>query len=80
MFNLNSSDDSYFNLLKRTTQRVQQSKVEEQIAEIIQQAVEKDLSQQKIVLSRPERVRLVNWVTKAILNDVLAKMNDENIK
>jgi len=80
MFNPNSSEGSYFELLKGITQRVKQEKAEDQILGLLQQAVEKELNQQHIVLSKPERVRLFHQVTKAILNDVLAKVNSENIK
>jgi hypothetical protein len=68
---------SYIDLLKRMTQRVQQAKVDNQILEIVQQVFEKELDQQKIVLSRPERVRLFRQVTKAVLIDMLAKLDSE---
>jgi hypothetical protein len=68
---------SYIDLLKRMTQRVQQAKVDNQILEIVQQVFEKELDQWKIVLSRPERVRLFRQVTKAILIDMLAKLDSE---
>jgi hypothetical protein len=68
---------SYVDLLKRITQRVQQSKVDNQILEILQKVVEKELDQQNIVLSRPERVRLFRQVTKAVLTDMLAKLGGE---
>jgi hypothetical protein len=80
MFNLNSFDDSYPNLLKRITQGVQQSKVENRILEIMQQAFEKELNQQHIVLSKPERARLFYKVTKIVLDDILVKMNSEDTK
>ena len=69
--------DSYGDLLKRVTQRVQQAKVDSQILEIVQQIVEKELGQQKIVLSRPERVRLFRQVMKAVLTDLLTKLDGE---
>ena len=53
------------------TRRVQQNKVDNQILEILQQVFEKELGQENIVLSRPERIRLFQQVTKAILTDVL---------
>jgi hypothetical protein len=68
---------SYVDLLKRITQRVQQAKVDNQILEIVQQVVEKELDQQKIVLSRPERVRLFRQVTKTVLTELLAKLDGE---
>jgi hypothetical protein len=71
------SPGSYVDLLKRITQRVQQAKVDNQILEIVQQVVEKELDQQKIVLSRPERVRLFRQVTKTVLTELLAKLDGE---
>jgi hypothetical protein len=68
---------SYVDLLKRITQHVQQTKVDSQILEIMQQTVEKELDQQKIVLSHPERVRLFRQVTKAVLTELLAKLEAE---
>jgi hypothetical protein len=64
--------------LKGITQRVKQEKAEDQILGLLQQAVEKELSQQHIVLSKPERIS--HQVAKTILNDVLAKINSENTK
>jgi anti-sigma factor ChrR (cupin superfamily) len=75
MLNPNNSDGSYGNLLKEITQRVKQEKAEDQILALLQQAVEKELSRQSVVLSKPERIRLFHQVTKTILNNVL-----ENIK
>ena len=73
----NPNPGSYVDLLKRMTQRVQQAKVDNQILETVQQVVEKELDQQNIVLSRPERVRLFRQVTKAVLTDMLAKLDGE---
>lgn len=65
---------SYVDLLKRMTQRVQQTKVDDQILEIVQRACEKEMDQLNVVLSRPERKRLFNQVMKAVLTDILAKI------
>ena len=56
---------------------MQQAKVDNQILEIMQRVFEKELDQQKVVLSRPERVRLFRQVTKAVLTDLLAKLDGE---
>jgi hypothetical protein len=58
------------------TRRVQQTKVDDQIVEILQQVFEKEFDKESLVLSRPERVRLFQQVTKAILTDVLGKIGD----
>ncbi len=65
---------SYVDLLKRITQRVQQKEVDDQILEIVKQVFERELDKENIVLSRPERVRLFRQVTKAVLADVLGKI------
>jgi len=59
------------------TQHVQQAKVEDQILEMVQQVVERELAQQKIVLSSPERVRLFRQITKVVLTDLLTKIGGE---
>ena len=74
--NFSPNSGSYDDLLKRMTQRVQQSKVDDQIVEIVQRVFEKEFDKESIVLSRPERVRLFQQVTKAILTDVLGKIGD----
>jgi hypothetical protein len=75
--NSSQNPGSYVDLLKRLTQRVHQAKADDQILESMQQVVEKELDQQKIVLSRPERVRLFRQVTRAVLTDLLAKLDGE---
>ena len=78
MFNPPNSQNSgsYIDLLKRITQQVQQKKVDDQMLAIMQQVFENELDKENIVLSRPERVRLFRQVTKAILTDMLGKLND----
>ncbi len=78
MFNpLNSQNSgSYVDLLKRITQQVQQKKVDDQMLTIMQKVFENELDKENIVLSRPERVRLFRQVTKAILTDMLGKLDD----
>jgi hypothetical protein len=73
----NQNPGSYVDLLKRITQRVQQAKIDNQILESVQQVVEKELNQQKIVLSRPERLRLFRQVKKTVLTDLLAIIDSE---
>ncbi|MBI3161055.1 MAG: hypothetical protein HYZ23_01025 [Chloroflexi bacterium] len=66
---------SYDDVLKRMTRRMQQNGVDSQIVEILRQVFEKELDQNRIILSRPERVRLLQQVSKAILADALEKIN-----
>jgi hypothetical protein len=77
MFNPPPSQDpgSYFGLLKRMTDGVQQ-KLGDQILTIIQNAYERQLEDEKVVLSRPERVRLYQQIAKTVLTEALAKIDD----
>jgi hypothetical protein len=74
--NFYPNSGSYDELLKHMTQRMQQHKVDNQIFELLLQVFEKELSQGRIVLSRPERVRLFQQVSKAILTEGLRKIGD----
>ena len=64
---------SYVDLLKRMTQRVQQKKVDDQILEIVRQAFKAALDTENILLTKPEKVRLLRQVTTAVLTDMLEK-------
>ncbi|HLO32560.1 MAG TPA: hypothetical protein VK249_25660 [Anaerolineales bacterium] len=78
MFNPPNSypnSSSYDDLLKRIAQRAQRNQVDGQILAILQQSFEIELGKENIVLSRPERVRLFQDVTKVILTDVLGKID-----
>ena len=72
-----SDADPSFDLVKRITQRLQQGGVNNQILEILQQAVEKEFDKNHILLSRPEKIRLYRLVTKAVLTDMLAKIGGD---
>ena len=67
---------SYFDLLKRITQLVQEKKVDQQILQIVQQVFEKELSSENVVLSRPEKTRLLQQVTRAVLTEAITKISD----
>jgi len=75
MFDSFQYSGSYDDLLKLMTQRAQQNEVDHQILEILQQFFDKELGKEHMVLSRPERTRLFQQVTKAILADVLGKID-----
>jgi hypothetical protein len=62
---------------KRITQRLRQGNIESQILEIIQQAFEKVFDKEHILLSRPEKVRLLRQSIIAILTDMLAKIDSD---
>ena len=74
MFNSYQYSGSYDDLLKLMTRHAQQNGVDNQIFEILKQFFEKELGKENRPLSRPERIRLFQQVTKAILADVLGKI------
>ena len=76
MFNSYQYSNSYDDLLKLMTQHAQQNEIDNQIIEILKQFFEKELSKENRPFSRPERTRLFQQVTKAILTDVLGKIGD----
>ena len=65
----------YVNLQKRMLQRVQSAKVDDQIFEVVQRAYEKALDEESIVLSRPERKRLLSQILKLVLEDMIKKLD-----
>ncbi len=64
---------SYDDVFQRMTRRMQQNGVDNQIFEILRQVFEKEL-EHGIILSRPERARLFQQISIAILTDVLGKI------
>jgi hypothetical protein len=67
---------SYDDLLKRLTRRMQETEVADQLFEIVRQAYDRELGNVSLVglpLSRPQRVRLLQQVTAAVLADVRRK-------
>jgi hypothetical protein len=68
---------SYIDLLKRMTERVQQQQVGDRLLAILQQVFENELTIGNIVLSRPERKRLFQQVTKAVLTDMLGNLDEK---
>jgi len=75
MFNSYQYSGSYDDLLKLMIRHAQQNEVDNQIFEILKQFFEKELGKENRPLSRPERIRLFQQVTKAILTDVLGKID-----
>ncbi|MEI7844621.1 MAG: hypothetical protein WCK35_02345 [Chloroflexota bacterium] len=67
---------SYHDLLNRMTYQVQENKVYDQILIILQQVFEKELGKENIVLSRHERTRLFQQISKVILTDMLGKIDN----
>ena len=76
MFNSYQYSGSYDDLLKLMIRHAQQNEVDNQIFEILKQFFEKELNKENRPFSRPERIRLFQQVTKAILTDVQGKIDD----
>ena len=66
---------SYLGLLKRLTQRVQQGTTEVRLLELIRDAFDLALADEKIVLSQPEISRLARQVSRAVLADVVSRID-----
>ena len=69
----NESLSSFFNLQKRSLQKVQASTVDDHITEIVQMAFEEALASEKISLDKSERKLLFKQITKLVLQDMLKK-------
>ena len=67
---------SYHDLLKKMTQRFMDAHLDEQIMGIFQTKYEQELSARNIMLTRPERNRLYKQVVKAVLTDMLSKLEE----
>jgi hypothetical protein len=68
---------SYIDLKKRLIQRMKAAKVDDQIFEAVQKLFENTLNSEKIVLSRPERERLLRQIVKSVLTDMLTKLDGD---
>ena len=69
---------SYVNLKKRMLQHVKSSKVNDQIFQVVQNSFENALRAENVILSRPERMRLFSQILKAVLEDMLKKLDDRS--
>jgi hypothetical protein len=65
---------SYIDLKKRMLQRIQSFKVNDQILEVLQVAYEDALKEEHIILSSPERKRMLSQISKSVLGDMLRKL------
>jgi hypothetical protein len=71
---------SYVDLKKRMLRRVQSFKVNDQIFEVIQVAYEDALKEEHIVLSSPERHRMLSQISKSVLENMIKKLDDRTGK
>ncbi len=70
---------AYANLHKRMLKNVQDARINDQIFNVVQKTFEKALIGENIVLSAPEKKRMLAQIMKQVLNDMLSKL-DENSK
>jgi hypothetical protein len=75
MFNSYQFSDSYDDLLKLMIRHAQQDELDSRILDILKHFFEKELGRENRAFSRPERNRLFLEVTKAVLTDVLGKID-----
>lgn len=73
-----SDSGSYLNLKERIFQKVRAAGVDDQIFEIVKKAYEEALTKENIVLSRPERIRLLSQILKLVLDDMSKKLADRS--
>ena len=66
---------SYVDLKERVFQKLQSNGINDQIFEIVQKAYEDTLAKEYVILSRPERKRLLSQVLKQVLKDMLNKLD-----
>lgn len=65
---------SYDNLKERMYKKVS-ANVNEQVLEIMVKAYEKALDEENVLLSRPERKRLLSQIVKMVMEDLLKKVD-----
>lgn len=73
-FDSEQGPGSYVELRKRMLRHVQDQKVNDQIFEIVKNAYEQALTRENIVLSRPERIRLLSQIMKLVLEDMAKRL------
>ena len=69
---------SYTNLKERVFQEVQATGVNDHIFEIVKRAYEQALANENIMLSRPERKRLLSQILKLVLEDMVKKLDSRS--
>ena len=69
---------SYLNLQQRMLQRVQSAKINDQIFEVVQKALDDAIRAENVVLIRLEKKRLLSQILKVVLDDMLRKLDDRS--
>ena len=67
---------SYASLQKRTLQNIKAANVDDRIFQVVQNAFEEALRHEHMVLSRPERMKLFSQVLRAVLQEMLEKLDN----
>lgn len=67
---------SYATLQKRTLQNVKAANVNDQIFQVVQNAFEEALRHENMILSRPERMKMFSQVLRAVLQEMLEKLDN----
>jgi uncharacterized membrane protein YheB (UPF0754 family) len=67
---------SYVNLQQRVLQRVQSSKVNDEIFEAVQKAYEDAISKEKTPLARFERQHMFAQILRKVLTDMVKKIDE----
>ena len=73
-----SDPNSYLNLKERILLQVRSAGVNDRIFEVVTKAFEEALEKENVMLSRPERKRLLAQVLQQVLNDMLKKLEDRS--
>jgi membrane protease subunit (stomatin/prohibitin family) len=69
---------SYVNLQSRMLKSVQADRVNDQIFSAVQKAFEDALKQENVVLSSPEKKRMLAQIMKQVLADMLSKLGENS--
>jgi hypothetical protein len=69
---------SYGNVKQRMLRYVQAARINDQIFQVLQKAFEDALKHENIVLSRPERNRLLSQISKSVLEDMIKKLDSRS--
>jgi len=66
----------YVNLQKRMLKTLQAARVNDQIFSTVQKIFEDALKKESVVLSPPEKQRMLAQIMKQVLTDMLSKLDD----
>ncbi len=76
MFDPANSGNSYYDLRQHIMARLRAAKIDDQVIEIMENAAENALAAEHLVLSRPEKKRLLTEVMRSVLGDINKKLDE----